>query len=69
MNKPLKLRTTIVLIFGGLAFLTTTLVAMLVGSNARSLAEHDARLRLEAARPDSPGCAAARRAAKSTCSA
>jgi len=49
MNRPLKLRTTIVLIFGGLAFLTTTLVAMLVGSNARSLAEHDARLRLEAA--------------------
>ena len=49
MNRPLKLRTTIVLIFGGLAFLTTTLVAMLVGANARSLAEHDARLRLEAA--------------------
>ncbi|MDB5359583.1 MAG: hypothetical protein JWO51_880 [Rhodospirillales bacterium] len=49
MYRPLKLRTTIVLIFGGLAFLTTTLVAMLVGSNARSLAEHDVRLRLEAA--------------------
>ena len=46
---PLKLRTSIVLTFGGLAFLTTTLVAMLVGSNARALAEHDARLRLEAA--------------------
>lgn len=49
MHRPLKLRTTIVLIFGGLAFLTTTLVATLVGSNARSLAEHDVRLRLEAA--------------------
>jgi PAS domain S-box-containing protein len=49
MQKPLRLRTSIVLIFGGLAFLTVTLVAMVVGSNARSLAEHDARLRLEAA--------------------
>ena len=49
MLRPLKLRTSIVLTFGGLAFLTTTLVAMLVGSNARALAEHDARLRLEAA--------------------
>jgi PAS domain S-box-containing protein len=49
MHKPLKLRTTIVLVFGGLALLTTLLVALLVGSNARSLAEHDARLRLEAA--------------------
>jgi PAS domain S-box-containing protein len=49
MHRPLKLRTTIVLIFGSLAFLTTTLLALLAGANARSLAEHDARLRLEAA--------------------
>jgi PAS domain S-box-containing protein len=49
MLKPLKLRTSIILTFGGLAFLTTALVAMLVGTNARTLSEHDARLRLEAA--------------------
>ncbi|GGF35501.1 hypothetical protein GCM10011611_47300 [Aliidongia dinghuensis] len=49
MLKPLKLRTSIVLIFGGLAFLTVALVALVVGNGARSLAEHDARLRLEAA--------------------
>ena len=49
MQRPLKLRTSIVLTFGGLAFLTTTLVAMIVGSEARALAEHDAHLRLEAA--------------------
>ena len=49
MSRPLKLRTTIVLIFGGLAFLTTTCVALVVGSNARTMAELDARQRLEAA--------------------